>query len=407
MISLFDRDDLNMLNCKTGDFERENPQRWNANNSAVWRHEEEIPEVDFIKQWLAMVEAGRGEPGIFSRDAAMRLMPERRTRYGEFGEPIQFGSNPCGEIILRPFGMCNLTTVNGSKLDYAQLQEAVAVATIVGTIQSLATKFPYLRPQWKQNCEEERLLGVSIGGQMDNDRLHGESRDAVLSELKQTAIETNRQWAEKFNINVSSAISCVKPDGNSSQLLEMSSGIGPRHAPYYIRNVRVSASSPVAKVMRDAGVPMSAENGEEDPKNPRTWVASFPVKAPEGALTRKDVTAISQCEQWLANKLYWTEHNPSVTITYKPDEVIDLMKWVWDHRDKIGGMAFLPSFDAKYDQLPYIEIDEAEYKRRVAEFPEIDFSKIFRYEASDMTTAAQEIACVTGVCDINDMIRPS
>jgi ribonucleotide reductase class II len=308
-----------------------------------------------------------------------------------------FVAHNCGEIILRPWQFCNLTSVVARQSDTIEtMREKVELATIMGTIQSLAVHFPGLRPQWKQNCEEERLLGVDISGQMDSPI----AQDAGVKDgLRHVAVEVNRMTARQLGINQSASITCVKPSGNSSQLLDASSGIHARWAPYYIRNVRVAASSPLSKVLKDAGVPMSPENGD-DPVNPRTWVVSFPVKAPEGAVTRNDRTAIEQCEFWLQNKLHWTEHNPSVTITYKPDEVIDVMKWVWDHREKIGGMAFLPSFDAKYDQLPYIEIDKAEYERRVAELPEIDFSKVYRYEASDMTNAAQELACSAGVCEI-------
>jgi ribonucleoside-triphosphate reductase len=390
MISLFDYDDAEMLNCKSGDFERENSQRWNANNSAVWPVQG-LDQIQFTQQFLEMVVSGRGEPGIFNRQMAQEMRPTRRKN-------AEFGTNPCGEIILKPWQFCNLTSVVARADDTIEtMREKVELATILGTIQSLAVHFPGLRPQWKENCEEERLLGVDISGQMDSPI----AQDAGVKDgLRHVAVEVNRMTARALGINQSAAITCVKPSGNSSQLLDASSGIHARWAPYYIRNVRVASSSPLSKVLKDAGVPMSPENGD-DPVNPRTWVVSFPVKAPEGAITRNDRSAVEQCEFWLQNKLHWTEHNPSVTITYRPDEVIDVMKWVWDHRDKIGGMAFLPAFDAKYDQLPYIEIDQAEYERRMAEFPEIDFSKVYRYEASDMTNAAQELACSAGACEID------
>jgi len=311
-----------------------------------------------------------------------------------------FGAHKRGEIILRPWQFCNLTSVVARQDDTIEtMREKVELATILGTIQSLAVHFPGLRPQWKQNCEEERLLGVDISGQMDSPI----AQDAGVKDgLRHVAVEVNRMTARALGINQSASITCVKPSGNSSQLLDASSGIHARWAPYYIRNVRVSASSPLAKVLKDAGMPMSPENGD-DPVNPRTWVVSFPVKAPDGAVTRNDRSAVEQCEFWLQNKLHWTEHNPSVTITYRPDEVIDVMKWVWDHREKIGGMAFLPAFDAKYDQLPYIEIDQAEYERRMAELPDIDFSKIYRYEVDDRRNAAQELACSAGVCSVDDI----
>ncbi|MDP8908242.1 MAG: hypothetical protein M3N47_03825, partial [Chloroflexota bacterium] len=309
-----------------------------------------------------------------------------------------FVAHNCGEIVLRPWQFCNLSAVIARHDDTLEsMREKVELATIIGSIQSLATSFPGLRPMWKENCDEERLLGVDITGQMDSPI----AQDAGVKDgLRHIAVEVNRMTAKALGINQSAAITCVKPSGNSSQLVDCSSGLHARWAPYYVRNVRVSASSPIAKVLKDAGAPMNPENGD-DPDNPRTWVVSFPVKAPEGSVTRNDRSAIAQCEFWLQNKIHWTEHNPSVTITYRPDETIDLMKWVWDHRDKIGGMAFLPAFDAQYAQLPYIECSKEEYERRVAEFPQIDWSKIFRYEREDLTNAAQELACSAGVCEID------
>lgn len=390
MISLFDFDDEEMLHCKSGDFERENKQRWNANNSAVWP-ERGLSEYEFLKQFTAMINSGRGEPGIFNRKAAKVLRPSRR-------QVAEFGTNPCGEINLRPWQFCNLSAVVARREDALEdLYEKVELATIIGTIQSMATHFPGLREKWVQNCEEERLLGVDITGQMDCPVVQD---PAVMEKLRHHAVEVNRNYAAILGIRQSASITCVKPSGNTSQLVNCSSGLHARWSQYYIRNVRLSASSPLAKVLKDANVPMTPENGD-DQENPRTWVISFPVKSPDGAITRNDRSALEQCEYWLRNKLYWTEHNPSVTITYKPHEIVDLLKWVWDNRDRIGGMAFLPSFDAKYNQLPYIEIDQEEYERRVAEFPEIDFSLIYRHESRDQTSAAQELACSAGMCEID------
>ncbi|WP_129675699.1 ATP cone domain-containing protein [Candidatus Chloroploca sp. Khr17] len=390
MISLFDYDDDEMRLCKNGDFERENSQRWNANNSAVWP-QGSLTQTEFIAQFLGMVESGRGEPGIFNRQAANLLKPARR-------QAAEFGTNPCGEIVLRPWQFCNLSAAVARHEDtFETLREKVEVATIIGTIQSLATHFPGLRTQWQRNCEDERLLGVDITGQMDSPI----AQDAGVKErLRHVAIETNRQVALSLGINQSVSISCVKPSGNSSQLVNCSSGLHSRWAPYYIRNVRVAAHSPIFKVLRDAGVPMDPENGQT-PANANTWVIHFPVKSPDGAITRKDRSAIAQCEFWLQNKTYWTEHNPSCTITYRPDEVLDLMKWVWEHRDLIGGLSFLPAFDAKYDNMPYVEITREEYERLAASFPEIDFSKVYRYEEEDLTNAAQELACMSGSCEID------
>jgi ribonucleoside-diphosphate reductase alpha chain len=390
MISLFDHDDDEMRLSKNGDFERDNNQRWNANNSAVWPAGGRT-QVDYMHQFLEMVESGRGEPGIFNREAALSLKPERR-------QSAEFGTNPCGEILLRPWQFCNLTAAVARKEDtFESLRDKVEVAAIIGSIQSLATYFPGLRPQWKQNCDDERLLGVDITGQMDSPI----AQDAeVKAQLRQIAVEVNRQTAVALGINQSAAVTCVKPSGNSSQLLDCSSGLHSRWAPYYIRNVRVATHSPLYKVLRDASVPMDPENGQT-PEDANTWVIHFPVKAPEGSVTRDDRTAIQQCEFWLQNKIHWTEHNPSCTITYRPDEVLDVMKWVWEHRDQIGGLSFLPAFDAKYDNMPYVEITREEFEQRAAAFPEIDFSKVYRYEEEDLTNAAQELACSSGYCEID------
>jgi ribonucleoside-triphosphate reductase (thioredoxin) len=389
MLSLFDYDDDEMRLAKHGDFERDNSQRWNANNSAVWPRGG-LTQQDFIKHFMEMVVSERGEPGIFNREAANVMKPARR-------KEAEFGTNPCGEIILREYGFCNLSAAVARADDtFETLRDKVEIATIIGSIQSMATHFPGLRPQWKENCEEERLLGVDITGQMDSPA----AQDAqVKRRLKEIAIEVNRGTAAALGINQSAAISCVKPSGNSSQLLNCSSGLHARWAPYYIRNVRVATHSPLFKVLRDAGTPMDPENGQT-PENANTWVIHFPVKAPEGSVTRNERTAVEQAEFWLQNKLYWTEHNPSCTITYKPDEVLDLMKWTWEHRDQIGGLSFLPSFDAQYAQMPYIEITKEEYERLASQFPPIDFSRVWRYEEEDLTSAAQELACASGACEI-------
>ena len=389
MISLFDYDDQEMRQCKDGDFWRANSQRWNANNSAVWP-ERELTQTEVTRFVLDMVESGRGEPGVFNRRAAVENRPARR-------KAAEFGTNPCGEILLRPYQFCNLTSVVARADDTLEtLMEKTELATIIGTIQSMATHFPGLRPAWKQNCIEERLLGVDLNGQMDSPAAQD---PAVQAELQKYAVEVNGLLAAQLDINQSVSVTCVKPSGNSSQLLNSSSGLHARWSPFYIRNVRVGAHTPVCKVLHDAGVPMDPENGQAR-ENANTWVIHFPVKGPEGAVTRSQRTAIEQCEYWLQNKLNYTEHNPSVTITYQPDEVLDLIRWIWEHQDKIGGMAFLPAFDAQYDQMPYVEIGEETFEQLTAEFPEIDFSKIYRYEEEDLTTAAQEFACLAGGCDL-------
>lgn len=389
MISLFDFDDDEMRRAKSGDFERENSQRWNANNSAVWP-DYGLTQLEVMKVMLEMIEGGRGEPGIFNRQAALNSRPARRAE-------AEFGTNPCGEIILRPYQFCNLSiAIARREDDFASLKEKVELASIIGTIQSMATNFPGLRPIWQQNCEEERLLGVDINGQLDSPVAQDPQ---VQAQLRDYALEVNRATAQALGIVPSAAVTCVKPSGNSSQLFDCSPGIHTRWSKYYIRNVRVGTHTPIFKVLKDAGVPMDPENGQTA-EEANTWVIHFPVKAPAGAFTRRERTALQQCEYWLQNKVHWTEHNPSVTITYQPDEVLDITRWVWEHREQVGGMTFLPSFDAQYAQMPYMEITEAEYTDLAAQFPAIDFSKLYYYEENDLTTAAQELACLAGSCDV-------
>lgn len=386
MISLFDFDDQEMRTCKSGDFERENNQRWNANNSAVWP--DNLYQVDYVDFMMEMFRHGRGEPGIFNRAAAELTKPERRAS-------AEWLTNPCAEINMRNCQFCNLSiAVARPDDDWETLKEKVELATIIGTIQSLATKFPGLRPEWHKNAEEERLLGVDITGQMDCPFV--QSREELLA-LQYHAVAVNKNTARSLNINPSAAITCVKPSGNSSQLLDCSPGLHTRWAPYYTRNVRVGAHTPVFHVLRDCGVPMHPENGQAE-ESATTWVAHFPVKSPDGAPTRNSRSAIEQCEYWKLNKVNWTEHNPSVTITYRPEEVLDILKWVWDNKDILGGMTFLPASDANYAQMPYEEITAEQYETEALAFPVIDFSRLCLYETSDMTTAAQELACVSGLC---------
>lgn len=389
MISLFDYDDDEMRNCKNGeDFP---VRRWNANNSAVWP--EGISDEDIRKQMTEMFDGMRGEPGIFNRHAANTMKPKRRKQ-------AAFGTNPCGEINLRDGEFCNLTIAIARADDtFESLRDKIEVATIIGTIQSMAVNFPGLRDKWKGNCEEERLLGVDINGQLDSALLVNDD-GSIFEALRNHAVETNKIYAEKLGIPQSASVTCVKPSGNSSQLFNCSSGLHARWAPYYIRNVRVGTTSPLYPVLRDAGVPLTPENGQTA-ENATTWVASFPVKSPEGAIVRNGRGAIEQCEYWLKNKIYWTEHNPSVTITYTEDEKEALTDWVIAHKDLIGGMSFLPQSDAKYDNMPYVEITKEKYEEMMQTFPtDIDFSQIWLYEDKDLTEAAQLVACTSGNCDL-------
>lgn len=388
MISLFDYDDVDMRTCKDGVALERNPHRWNSNNSAVWPAD--LTQIQLIDQFIEMFRNMRGEPGVFSRINANANKPARRYA-------AEFGSNPCGEINLRPFQFCNLSIAIARADDSVEdLSRKVEIATIIGTIQSMATNFPGLRDQWQENCEEERLLGVDISGQQDCPVIQDEE---VMQMLRELTIITNVTYAQQLDIEHSAAITCNKPNGNSSVLLNCSSGIHPRWAPFYIKNIRISPHSPIFKALRDAGAPMDPENGQVA-ATATSWVVHFPVKSPEGATCRRDMSAIDQCEYWLLNKLNWTEHNPSVTITYREDELLAVTSWVWEHRHVIGGMAFLPEDDAQYDQMPYQEITEEEYHKLADAFPAIDWARMYAYEHTDMTEAANTLACMSGTCEI-------
>lgn len=391
MIALFSWDDQEMRDCKNGAWGTWPDIRENANNSAVWP--DGLSQIEVIDQMMAMVRGKRGEPGIFSRENALRTRPERRAA-------ADFGTNPCGEINLRPYGLCNLTIAVARPEDtYEDLMAKVSVATMIGTIQSLATNFPGMRQEWVTNTTEERLLGVDITGQRDCAILNGPEGARIREDLKEHAIQVNANLAEYLGINQSASITCDKPSGNSSLLLDCASGIHARWSPYYIRRARVSASGALYKVLLESGVQMTPENGQTE-ATATTWVVSFPVKAPEGVKTRKDYTAVEQCEYWLLNKIHWTEHNPSVTITYQEDEVVSIIDWVWQHRDLIGGMAFLPADDAAYLQAPYEEITKEQYNDLLAAFPaNINYSLLYAYEATDMTEAAQQLACLASGVD--------
>lgn len=390
LISLFDYDDEEMRNCKNGDNITGNEQRWMANNSAVWP--KEITDEQITTQMQEMHDGMRGEPGIFSRENASRLRPSRR-------DDSTWGTNPCGEINLRPYEFCNLSIAIARAEDTEEsLKEKVEVATVIGTIQSMATNFPGLREIWKRNCEQERLLGVDINGQMDSKVV--QSPD-VQRRLRDHAIETNKKYAEILGIPQSASVTCVKPSGNSGVLFNCASGLHPRWANYYIRNVRVQDASPLRRILADCGVPMDPENGQTV-ENATSWVIHFPIKAPEGALVRTDRTALEQCEYWLMSKQNFTEHNPSVTINYRPEELEDLIAWILQHKDWIGGMSFLPTDDARYNQMPNEEITKEQYEVLIAEFPPIDFSLLWTYEKEDFTTASTELACVSGACSIEE-----
>lgn len=392
LISLFDADDEDMLTCKNDLPKDMWHYRWFANNSAVWEDEPELEA--FEKQMHAMFDGNTGEPGIFSLKNAVQTAPKRRD-----GSKIK-GLNPCGEVTLRDMQTCNLSSVICREDDDIQsLSKKIYVATIIGTIQSMADEFKNVRPEWELNQKEERLLGVDLNGQMDCPILRDDKYGIVHGILRDLAVETNKLFASILGINQAAAVTAVKPNGNSSQLVDSASGLHPRHSQYYIRNVRVSVHSPVYKVLFEAGVPMSPENGE-DWSNIKTAVVHFPVKSPDGAKTRNDFSAVDMCNFWKLNKQHYTEMNPSVTINYREDEKEELKEWVWKNRMIVGGMAFLPYSDASYDNMPYVEITKEEYEKLNSDFPKIDWSRIEYYENEDMTEAAQQVACMSGSCEI-------
>lgn len=394
MISLFDLDDQEMLSSKTGDFSETNSQRWNANNSVVINNS--ITQEEFNSIFNQMVKEGNGEPGLFNRESSIRNAPTRRSRRGLENA----GTNPCGEIVLRPYQFCNLSIAVGRSYDtYDTLHRKVRIATKIGAIQSLATKFPGLREDWKKNAEEERLLGVDITGQMDCPIIQN---PLVMKQLKNDAILEAHTISNKLGINMPASITTVKPAGNSAQLLDVSSGVHPRWSSYYIRRVRISRDSAIYKTLLASGFNMVPEVGQ-DADNATTFVASFPIASPTNSTVRHDVNALDQCRYWKRSKINWTEHNPSVTITYKPEEVKDLKAWIWKNISIIGGMSFLPTFDAKYDLLPYEEIDENTYETLSKALPKIEWSYLPHFETKDETTSSQELACFAGSCELDTL----
>ena len=394
MISLSNLSDDRMRHAKTGQFP---PHRYLANNSVAYT---EKPDAQaFLREWSALADSGSGERGVFNRVASQK----QAEKYGRRDAQYNFGTNPCSEIILRPYQFCNLTELVVRATDTPQtLERKVRIATILGTIQSTMTKFPYLRKVWQKNTEEERLLGVSMTGIMDNTLTNGKEGDltALLDHLREVAVETNAEWADKLGIERSAAITCVKPSGTVSQLVDSASGIHARHNEYYIRTVRGDNKDPLTQFMKDQGIP-------SEPcvyKGDTTTVFSFPVKAPYGAITRTDMTAIEQLEMWLTYQRHWCEHKPSVTVSVKKDEWFEVGAFVYEHFDEMSGVSFLPFDDHVYQQAPYQDIDVQQYDEMLEKMPEkIDWSQLSQYEAEDGTKASQTLACVSGVCEIVDI----
>jgi ribonucleoside-triphosphate reductase len=390
-ISLSDLHDDKMRGAKQGQFWLKAPERAMANNSAVYNQKPSTSE--FVREWTELMNSGTGERGIFNREGTLKAMPERRKQ-------DVMGLNPCGEIVLRPFEFCNLSiAVARSDDNIYTLKKKVQLATQFGIVQSLLTDFNYIRPDWKKNCEEERLLGVDITGQMDCMLLWGNQRAEHYHTLKTVAVDEAKSLAHLLNINCPAAVTCVKPSGNSSQLLNVSSGLHPRYAEHYIRRLRIGASSPVAQLLIDANVPRHPENGQ-NPDSPTVWVFEFPVQSPIGAMTRNEMTAIDQLQQWKVCKQNFTEHNPSITVYVREDEWLEVGAWVFRNWDCVGGISFLPFDGGIYQLAPYEEITKEEYDRRITEWPRIDFTKLQSYERADTTELNRDYACVGDKCEI-------
>ena len=397
MISLSNLSDDRMRHAKSGQWWETAAHRALANNSVSYT---EKPDIEtFMREWLSLVESKSGERGVFNREASKK----QAAKYGRRDPEHEFGTNPCSEIILRPYKFCNLTEVVVRATDtYDSLARKVKLATILGTIQSSFTKFPYLRKVWQRNTEEERLLGVSLTGIMDNPLMTMKNKglESTLSKLREVAVETNAEWAERLKINPSVAITCVKPSGTVSQLVDSASGIHARHSPYYIRTVRGDNKDPLTQFMIDQGIP-------NEPcvfKGDTTTVFSFPVMSPNRAVTRDDMTAIEQLEMWLTYQRYWCEHKPSVTISVRDDEWLAVGAFVYEHFDEMSGVSFLPHSDHTYQQAPYQDCTREEYKALLKSMPkQINWEALSEYEQEDNTVAMQTMACSGDVCEIVDL----
>ena len=395
LISLSNLSDDRMRHAKSGQWWEQNGQRALANNSACYT---EKPDMGiFMDEWKALYDSKSGERGIFNRASAVNMAAKNGRRDTEY----QFGTNPCSEIILRDREFCNLSEVVVRSTDTRQsLMEKVRLATILGTFQSTLTNFKYVSAAWKRNCSEERLLGVSLTGIMDCRLTNGKERNLgpLLDDLRDEAVRTNKLWAENhLNINQSVAITCVKPSGTVSQLVDAASGIHARHNPFYIRTVRGDKKDPLTKMMTDMGFPV-----EDDIMNPsNTAVFSFPMKVNSNAVFRTDMSAIEQLELWLTYQKHWCEHKPSVTISVKEDEWMEVGSWVYKNFDWMSGVSFLPFSEHSYQQAPYQDCNEKEYKFLLKKMPkEVDWNKLAEYESQDMTIGSQELACVAGACEI-------
>ena len=397
LISLGSLEDDGHRDAKSGEWWVNNGHRALSNNSAVYHSKPSRKHFD--EEWDALVKSGSGERGIFNLAGAKAHVPERRDA------SKVAGTNPCGEILLRNMGFCNLSEVIIRPEDTLEdLKRKITMAAKIGTWQSTLTNFPYLRPEWRQNAEEERLLGVSLTGQMGHKVLNGSEGkrklESWLKELRHTAVMANKKEARRLGINQSASVTTVKPSGTVSTLTNTSSGMHAWHDKFYIRRVRSTGMDPIGRFMIDSGVP-----AEPDVMNPENLVFSFPFKAPEDALVRSDMTAIEQLEMWLSYKTHYTEHNPSVTISVREEEWDDVGDWVFENFDQITGVSFLPHSDHTYQQAPFETIDEAQYEELNASMPDVlDWERLPLYEFEDMTTATSALACTAGECSVVDLI---
>ena len=399
MISLSNINDIEMAQAKAGNWWEKNSQRSLSNNSVAYSRKPEMQQ--FIAEWKSLYDSKSGERGIYNVAAAQK----QAAKYGRRSADIHYGTNPCSEIILRPYQFCNLSEVVLREDDTPEsVAKKVRLASILGTWQSTLTDFKYIRKIWKDNTEEERLLGVSLTGQFGNKFFSGQSGldklGDTLDRLREYAVEINIEEAQAIGIPASAAVTCVKPSGTVSQLVGVSSGMHPWHSDYYIRTVRGDKKDPITQFLKDSGIPT-----EDDVMKPNdTSVFSFPVKAPKNAITRDKLTAIQQLEIWLVYQRHWCEHKPSITVSVKEDEWMEVGAWVYKHFDEVSGISFLPYSEHTYVQAPYQEVDEAAYNELLAKMPkEIQWQALSLYELEDSTTGTQALACVSGECEIVDI----
>jgi ribonucleoside-diphosphate reductase alpha chain len=402
LISLSDLNNGEMRHAKSGQWWETQPQRALANNSVNYK---ETPDIGtFMREWLSLYDSKSGERGLYNSLSARKQVERMNTDEKERRQPKDdFGTNPCSEIILRSREFCNLSECVVRGWDTTKsLYEKVRIATILGTFQSTLTNFKYLTREWERNCNEERLLGVSLTGIMDNSLTNGQGDNLgkLLQKMREIAIKTNEEWADKLGISHSAAITCVKPSGTVSQLVDSASGIHARHNPYYIRTVRADNKDPLCKMMKEAKFP-----NEPDVMKPKhTTVFSFPMKSPDDAVCRTDVSAIDQLKLWMVYQEHWCEHKPSVTISVKEHEWMEVGSWVWDNFDSISGISFLPFSEHTYRQAPYQDCSANEYNEALKTIPQdVDWSLLSQYEEKDYTAGAQELACSADGCEIVDL----